>query len=161
MDFESEKLRRVKELLEAIPKEFGFRLNLPYDGPIELRSNHCIIRISFERFEPSQFILEIVDPQNTVRGMRFTVLRHLRGVRDIQGDDPHLFRRIGTVLKNEFADLLNGDFSIRAQYDEVENRYFDRLGDVRALPKEHPIRVLYENYDLQWLTQIEKNHVGT
>lgn len=149
-------LKNAQDLLSAIPEEFGFRLNLPCDGPVELQSDRCVIRIAFERYEPSRFILEIVDPKDPFRSLRFSVLRHLRNIKHIEQNDPRLFRRIGTVLATEFADLLQGDFRIRARYDEVENRYFDRLSDVRALPKGHPIRVLYENYDLRWLTEIEK-----
>lgn len=161
MDIESEKLTNVRELLAAIPERFGFHLNLPSDGPHELRSDRCILQIAFERFEPSEFVLVIADPKEPRHGMNLWILRYLRGIKDISWDQPGLFRRLGTVLATNFGDLLNGDFSIRTRYDDIENRFFDRLTDVEALPQGHQIRVLYENYDLRWLTEIEKLRAGS
>ncbi len=59
------------------------------------------------------------------------------------------------MLTEHFGDLLIGDFPERNAYERIEKSIFDRSFDAEALPVGHPTRTRFENYDLQWLSDLD------
>ena len=144
----------VNEFLSALPAANSYSLvDAGYES-LELRSPNCVIRFSFDRGNTSSCITELVDPRNPERGMHLLLLLYLRGVTPT----PNTARAdFGRMVATIFPDVLSGDFRIQSQYDAVETPFFNYLDIVKKLPTTHPTRVLYENHDLRWISEIQND----
>jgi len=148
--------QNAKQVLSALPATLGFQLERISSGLYELHSENCIVRLAFQRFEPSRCNTEFVNPNYPSNVMAYWVLRHLRCV-PVTEDEKSSFAVFGQKLAHNFSDVLSGDFAIQASYDELNERIMDRVFEVRALPSHHPTRIRFENHDLQWLFDLEES----
>jgi hypothetical protein len=123
----------------------------------ELHGPACVIQLTFERHRPSSFVILLSDPRTNCspdHGMSLWILRHMRGVSNSPSEQDSL-GSIGRMLSAHFSDILNGDFSIVSEYSQIENRIFDAMFRVEALPPEHPTRKKYDDYDIRWLDEVD------
>ncbi len=149
----NERRQRVDELNSALPESLGFHVHELDDLQYELRSDRCIIKVVFDRYDPSSTMIELAKP-DVEDGMAYWILRHIRGV-PATPDEESSLRKFGTKLADKFGDVLQGDFAIALEYDEFSNRILDRMFEVRSLPQDHPTRKLFDQFDLQWLHDLE------
>ena len=121
----------------------------------QLQSCNCVIRLYFERYEPRLTSTEFIDPTDTNGGMAFWILSHILGIQIQVSDKNRPYYGYGKAIVDYCSDLLNGDFSVRKEYDKFKDRILDRMFEVRGLPQDHPTRIRFENHDLQWLLDLE------
>ena len=149
----------VRKILEKLPAALGYCCDETSECGFELRTNACVIGLGFARYEADLESITVYDPQSDPdkrNGMALWILQFLRGGQCVSSETEDPYQLIGRTLTDRFGDLLSGDFSIRRQYDQVEGRILDHLFEVFDLPDDHPTRVRFKNYDLQWLDDLER-----
>lgn len=146
----------LREIFSEIPALFGFKL-LHFSDVSYFRSESCLVCFSWERYDSKLIATEFFDPSvsETEGGMSYWILEHVLGFKaDDRIKTP--YRALGHAISAHCDRLLQGDFSVRQEYDALEPRILNHIDRVIALPDDHPTRVLFEARDLQWLTDMER-----
>lgn len=152
MNLEEERIYNINEILKVIPGSLNFKFVYAAQERYELKSNACVLKFNFDRYESTGVNVEICEPNAESGGcMGLLVLLHLRRVNDQIQKGESNFQFIGRLLTNNFSDILRGDFSIRARYDEVYDLFYAHLIEVMNLPETHPARQKFDNCDIDWL----------
>ncbi len=101
------------------------------------------------------------EPEHSItEGMSLWILQHVLGFQMSVRDDADPSYEFGMSIVNHCDFLLRGDFAIRSEYDALEQRILDRMDDVRSLPDDHAIRLMFDARNIQWLTEIERSEAG-
>ena len=149
-----ERERIVREIFSAIPDLFGLKF-FHFTDRTYFRSERCIIRFGWERYEAQLCSIEFSDPLESEEssGMSFWILQHILGIRIAESDRPYF--ALGRALVDHCDSLLQGDFSVRTKYETLEEQILDKMDEVLALPLDHPARMRFEECDLRWLEDFE------
>jgi len=139
----------VRKVLRSLRARRDFKLKKISTGEFDLASSVSRIRFIFER-HGGGLLIYVATPDPADRGMHMLLLRHLVGAREVRrfGTRP---QKLAAILNKYFSELLNGDFSIRARYDEVGLNFFSLLMEANRLPDRDPIRVKIKNFDISWM----------
>lgn len=120
----------------------------------ELVNNNCVLSFYFDRHDVSKVVILVSDALSQNEGMKFLILRHLLHAKERLQTGQSRFEFIGRTLANDFQSILNGDFSIRKEYEQVESKFFDRIDDVMSLPPDAPARQMFDDCDIRWLDEV-------
>ena len=145
----------LDEVQSFLPKEFSGRA--VHEAHYELSNGKCLLKFYFDQFESSSFVLLVCDPTKPRdEGMKFLILRHLLNAKERMQSDESRFSYVGRVLSTNFANILQGDFSIRRKYDLVESTFLDHLDEVMSLPQDAHPRQLFDDCDIRWLDEVSQ-----
>lgn len=154
---EEQREQNVKDFLSSIPASLGFQARQMSPGEYELYSDKCVVHLICERYEESISQVEFRSPNQDNDGMSCWILCLIRSV-PITDDEKNSIAAYSRMLVKHFADVLSGDFSVQSEYEELEGRILDRISEVRELPADDPIRIRFENHELQWLFDLENSN---
>jgi hypothetical protein len=121
--------------------------------PTVLSNGKCAFQFFFERRSGSKYVLFVSEPHNLRNPMSFVILRHVVGAKSLGDADTPI--GLAKIVNRYFPMLLDGDFSIRRRYAELENRILDGFQASQRLSSDDPIRRKMKDCDLSWLDDIE------
>ncbi len=139
---------------ELLEMGYSFTLVAHDDFSWTLASPSCIIEVSFERYNSDSVTLEIGEANQRKEPMSLLLLRFLVGADYLQSEGQALAGYYATVFVRFFSNLLNGDFSIRKDYEQIEDEFFDLLFETIDLPEKHPIKRKITRFDISWMQDI-------
>jgi len=117
----------VNEIASALTQAFTTRVQTRGEGCFEICLDKCILRVTFERYEPEISSVVFVDPFHPTAEpeLHLWIMTRLPGVawRLVPGDHPYF--SYGQAILEHFPNILEGDFSVRETYKHMKNKILD------------------------------------
>lgn len=131
-----------------------FKVTKSHDHHFKIQSNDCEIDLLFERYEDG-YSIEISEMGSNKEPLNLLLLRFLRGAVESEDVDASHPGRYAKLLNKYFLDLLEGDFSIRKQYDDIYNEFYHKFTDVQCVDDNQPIWIKIKNFDITWMKDFD------
>lgn len=148
------KLEIVTKFREGLNSTDEFKVVEVSELVWKISSQNCVLTFLFER-NADVFNISVEEPNlsQETKPMAMLLLRFLRGAADIdmKGNSPVFF---ADLMNSHFPDLLEGDFSLREEYERVFDRFYAEILSALFLKEDNPIRIKVENFDISWLDDI-------
>ncbi len=147
------RLNFVKQLKGGLKSKSPFAIEELNTHFYRLRSAVCCIDLLFERYEES-YNIQLSEATCSNEPMMILLLNFLRKIHLYDGLDSD-GAYLAKFLNDNYLDIIDGDFGIRSEYENVADEFFNKLLYLSDLSDSDPIKIKFDKFDLSWIDDIK------